>query len=113
MAEHLGKLQAGNILVLCFPAHLSSFPGEDGFLIIINIRFWHLADFTHLLFHTRLVRFTGNGPDAICWTQWIICYLNEASHFSPFLTIVFKMVMSLRMQATSASFLGLPTVSSR
>lgn len=76
-------------------------------------RFWHLADFTHLLFDTKLVKFTDNDPDVIYSTQWIIFYLNEASHFSPFLTMVFKMVMSLRMQATSASFLGLPTVSSR
>lgn len=82
-------------------------------LKLFDARFWHLADFTHLLIDTRLVRFLDKDPDVIYSTQWIIFYLNEASHFSPFLTMVFKMVMSLRMQATSASFLGLPTVSSR
>lgn len=74
-----------------------------------NVRYWHKAD----LLDTRLVRFTDKDPDVIYSTQWIIFYLNEASHFSPFLSMVFKMVISLRMQATSASFLGLPTVSSR
>lgn len=72
-----------------------------------------LSGLTHLVFDTKLVRFTDNDPDVIYSTQWIIFYLNEASHFSPFLTMVFKMVISLRMQATRASFFGLPTVSSR
>lgn len=69
-------------------------------------RLWHFADFIHRLFHARLGRFTDNDPDVIYSTQWIIFYLNEASHFSPLLTMVFRMVMSSLMQATSASFLG-------
>ena len=47
-----------------------------------------------------------------CQERWAISAGHEPRHVELFLTMAFRMVSSLRMQATKATFFGLPAASS-